>query len=170
MASFALRRCVSDAAGEFSEQHRKVWCTLKVMSGKPLHLAVWSEWGCFIEPQVNVCLCAWHWTVACVEEQVALSVFQCCSSMDPKDPCMCMCFNVIYVTEVWNALLWVFCEVSLNACTKPINNLDANVGQSLAHWTLNSSFFIPHLFFTLTTSRTQRGFQNFIKMWNEKHF
>lgn len=83
VASFVLRCCVSDAAGEYSEQHRKgktlmyykyeVWEAFAFSS-------IATELGCLTEPQVNVCMRSWHLSEACLVEGIALSVFQCCSS------------------------------------------------------------------------------------------
>lgn len=113
------------------------------MSGKPLHLAVWSEWGCFTEPQVNVCPCSWHLTVACLEEQVALSVFQCCSSMDLKGS---MCFNVIRVTETWNSWLGVFLWSVFKCVHKAYKQFRCKCWSFTCTLNFNSSFFILHLF------------------------
>ena len=104
VASFVLRCCVSDAAGEFSEQHGKgetvmyykceVWEAFAFSS-------VATESGCLNEPQVIVCVCSWHLTEACLEEGVALSVFQCCSSCGHLSKGS-ICFNVVI------CVLWKF--------------------------------------------------------------
>lgn len=108
VASFVLRRCVSDVACEFSEQHRKgeivmyykckhvkyyVKCTNEVWEAFAFS-SVATELGCLAELQVNVCMCTWHLTEVCLAEGIALSVFQCCSSCGHlyKES---ICFNVM---------------------------------------------------------------------------
>lgn len=82
-----------------------------------------------------------------------------------------MCFNVIHVMEIWNSLLWVFLWSVFKCVHKAYKQFICKCWSFTCTLNFNSSFFILHLFFMLTTSRTQRGFKmNFIKMWNEKHF
>lgn len=130
------------------------------MSGKPVHLAVWSEWGCFTEPQVNVCLCDWHWTVACLEEQVALSTFQCWSSVRIQRIRVFQCDASYGSLEF---LTWSFLWSVFKCMRKAYKQFGCKCLSFTCTLNFNSSFFILHLFFMLTISRTQRGFQNFIK-------
>lgn len=161
VASLILRCCFSDAAGEFSEHSTsqsllsykcEVWEAFAFCS-------VATGLGCLTEPQVNVCMCSWHLTEACLVEGIALSVFQCCSS----------CGHLSKGSICFNVMICVLRNHGIYCVIKWVHKAYKQLKCKCCSFTCMLNFSL-RLFLMLAANRTQRGFQNFIKIWNQKHF